>query len=97
MRPPSALSRAVGLAADDYGPKRETYVAAGVPVYLIVDPYTGEWHLHTLPKDGEYRSSLTLDFGEPVDLTRTPVGLKITTDEFPREDGGASAVVTGGP
>jgi len=82
-------------AVNDYGPKRETYAAAGVPVYLIVDPYTGEWHLHTLPKDGEYRSNLTLGFGDPVDLTRTPVGLKLTTDEFPRE--GGEAAVTAGP
>lgn len=82
-------------AVDDHGPERETYAAAGVPVYLIVDPYTGEWHLHTLPKDGEYRSNPTLDFGAPVDLTRTPVGLEPTTDEFPRE--GGEAAVTAGP
>jgi Uma2 family endonuclease len=80
-----------GTAANDYGPKRDAYATAGVPVYLIVDPYTGEWHLHTLPKDGEYRASLTLDFGDAVDLTRTPVGIKLTTDEFPREGGEAGA------
>lgn len=44
-----------------YGPKKDAFAAAGVPVYLIVDPYTGTWHLHTLPKDGEYRGVLKTD------------------------------------
>lgn len=74
-------------AANDYGPKLEAYAAAEVPVYLIVDPYTAEWHLHTLPQGGKYRGNLTLDFGDEIDLTQTPVGIKLTTDEFPREGG----------
>jgi Uma2 family endonuclease len=78
-------------AANDYGPKLETYAAAGVPVYLIVDPYTGQWHLHTRPKSGEYRANLTLDFGDEIDLTQTAVGIKLTTDEFPREERGGAA------
>ncbi|MFG3406896.1 Uma2 family endonuclease [Streptomyces sp. NPDC048142] len=72
-------------AANDYGSKKAAYALAGVPVYLIVDPYTGTWHLHTLPKDDEYRSVLSLDFGTPVDLTSTVVGLTLTTDAFPRD------------
>lgn len=71
--------------ANDYGSKMATYAAAGVPVYLIVDPYTGEWHLHTLPKGDEYRSTLTLDFGESVDMTGTVVDLTLTTSDFPRD------------
>ncbi|WP_461057546.1 Uma2 family endonuclease [Streptomyces pseudoechinosporeus] len=78
-------------AANDYGPKLDAYAAAEVPVYLIVDPYTAKWHLHTLPKDGEYCSNLGLDFGTAVDLTQTPVGIKLTTDEFPREGGAPAA------
>lgn len=74
-----------GTAANDYGPKKAAFAAAGVPVYLIVDPYTGEWHLHTLPKADEYHGKVTLDFGDEIDLTRTPVGLTLTTDEFPRD------------
>ncbi|MEU6006287.1 Uma2 family endonuclease [Streptomyces sp. NPDC047453] len=74
-----------GTARNDYGPKKEAFAAAGVPVYLIVDPYTGTWHLHTLPKDGEYRGVLSLDFGDEVDLNDTPVGLVLKTDEFPRD------------
>jgi Uma2 family endonuclease len=72
-------------AANDYGPKKDAYAAAEVPVYLIVDPYTGEWHLHTLPKDGTYHSSVRFGFGEDIDLTGTPVGLVLKTGEFPRD------------
>ncbi|MEF9904658.1 Uma2 family endonuclease [Streptomyces sp. P9-A2] len=72
-------------AANDYGPKKDTYAAVGVPVYLIVDPYTGEWHLHTLPKDGTYHGAVTFGFGEEIDLTGTVVGLVLRTDEFPRD------------
>ncbi|MFB7112946.1 Uma2 family endonuclease [Streptomyces sp. NPDC056291] len=74
-----------GTARNDYGPKKDAFAAAGVPVYLIVDPYTGTWHLHTLPKDGEYRGVLSLDFGDEIDLNDTPVGLVLKTDEFPRD------------
>lgn len=72
-------------AANDYGSKEATYATAGVPVYLVVDPYTGTWHLHTLPKEDEYRSVLSLDFGTPVDLTSTVVGLALETGDFPRD------------
>ncbi|MFI0873300.1 Uma2 family endonuclease [Streptomyces parvus] len=72
-------------AANDYGIKKAVYATAGVPVYLIVDPYTGTWHLHTLPKEDEYRSVLSLDFGTPVDLTSTVVGLTLATDAFRRD------------
>ena len=72
-------------AANDYGPKKATYATAGVPVYLIADPYTATWHLHTIPKDDEYRSVLSLDFGTPIDLTGTVVGLTLDTAGFPRD------------
>ncbi|MES9509196.1 Uma2 family endonuclease [Streptomyces sp. NPDC000609] len=72
-------------AANGYGSKKATYATAGVPVYLVVDPYTGTWHLHTLPKKDEYRSVLGLDFGTPVDLTSTGVGLTLETGDFPRD------------
>lgn len=72
-------------AANDYGPKKDAYAAAEVPVYLVVDPYTGRWHLYTQPKDGEYRGELTFDFGDEIDLTGTLVDLVLKTDEFPRD------------
>ncbi|MFF1484471.1 hypothetical protein ACIGZH_20580 [Streptomyces sp. NPDC058319] len=45
----------------------------------------GVWHLHTLPEDGGYRGGLSLGFGDDIDLTGTPVGLVLRTDEFPRD------------
>lgn len=50
-----------------------------------LDPYTGTWHLHTLPKGDEYRSVLSLDFGTAIDLTDTVVGLTLETAAFPRD------------
>lgn len=52
---------------------------------MIVDPYKAVWYLHTLPKDDEYHSLMTLDFGDPVDLTATVVGLTLQTGDFPRD------------
>jgi Uma2 family endonuclease len=72
-------------AANDYGPKKTAYALAEVPVYLIVNPYTAEWHLYTLPKDGDYHGEVRLGFGDEIDLTGTPVGLVLKTDEFPRD------------
>ncbi|MGI5470859.1 Uma2 family endonuclease [Streptomyces sp. CA-132043] len=72
-------------AANDYGKKKDAYAAAEVPVYLIADPYTAQCHVFTKPKDGEYRSKLSLDFGEPVDLTDTVLGMTLATDRFPRD------------
>ncbi|MEV8569332.1 Uma2 family endonuclease [Streptomyces sp. NPDC051322] len=74
-----------GTATNDYGPKKAVYAAAGVPVYLIIDPYKGVWYLHTLPKDDDYHIVVTLKFGDPVDLTATVVGLTLQTDDFPRD------------
>ncbi|GAA2135088.1 Uma2 family endonuclease [Streptomyces synnematoformans] len=74
-----------GTAVNDYGPKKAAYATAEVPVYLIVDPYTAQCHLHLMPKDGKYHVETTLDFGVDVDLTDTPVELKLATDEFPRD------------
>ncbi|MGW2368772.1 Uma2 family endonuclease [Streptomyces sp. NPDC001667] len=74
-------------AKNDYGPKKDAYALAGVPVYLIVDPYgVGECRLFTEPKkDGTYRSGPAFKFGDPIDLTDTVVGLTLATDEFPRD------------
>lgn len=77
------ISRSTGM--NGYGPKKAAYAAAKVPVYLIVDPYTGKCVLHTLPKDGEHTFDARFTFGQPIDLTGTPVGLTLTTDEFPRD------------
>lgn len=77
------VSRAT--AANDYGPKLEAYAAAGVPAYLVVDPYTARCRLYTHPKGGGYGSELAVDFGEPVKITETSVEITIATDGLPRD------------
>ncbi|MER7793721.1 Uma2 family endonuclease [Streptomyces sp. NPDC097640] len=74
-----------GTGRNDYGPKRDTYAVAGVPVYLIADPYQRQCHVFTEPKGDEYRSQRTVDFGEPIDLTGTVVDLVISTEHFPHD------------
>ncbi|MGW6741882.1 Uma2 family endonuclease [Streptomyces sp. NPDC055025] len=71
-------------AVNDYGPKKDAYARAEVPVYLIADPYTGRCHLYTQPKDGEYVSELTVAFGAEIELTGTDLELTLKTDKFPR-------------
>ncbi|MFF4967401.1 Uma2 family endonuclease [Streptomyces sp. NPDC001037] len=74
-----------GTAANDYGPKKAAYAEAGVPVYVIADPYRGECHVFSHPRDGRYALEVKADFGEELDLTGTPVGLVLKTGEFPRD------------
>ncbi|MCZ4514698.1 Uma2 family endonuclease [Streptomyces phaeochromogenes] len=74
-----------GTAQNDYGPKKDAYAAAEVPVYLIADPYQGKCHLFTQPKDGEYVIETSVGFGADVDMTGTVLGLTLKTDEFPRD------------
>lgn len=52
---------------------------------MIADPYTGACHVFTYPKDDEYHGTVTLDFGYPIDLTGTVVGLTLETGDFPRD------------
>ncbi|CAM5437599.1 MULTISPECIES: Uma2 family endonuclease [Streptomyces] len=77
------ISRGTGM--NDYGPKKAAYAEAGVPVYLVADPYQGRCHLFTDPKDGEYRTESRYDFGERMDLTHTPLDLALDTATFPRD------------
>ncbi|MFD5735074.1 Uma2 family endonuclease [Streptomyces sioyaensis] len=74
-----------GTAANDYGAKRMVYAAAGIPVYLIADPYTGRCRVFTHPQDGDYKIDLNAAYGMPVDLTRTDVGITLATEGFPRD------------
>lgn len=74
-----------GTAANDYGPKKTAYATAEVPVYLIADPYEGECHLYTQPRDGDYHVETTVDFGEEIDLTHTLLGLTLDSSDFPRD------------
>ncbi|MEV4431524.1 Uma2 family endonuclease [Streptomyces sp. NPDC049555] len=72
-------------ADSDYGKKKAAYAAGEIPVYVIADPYTGQCHVYTVPKDGEFRAYRKLDFGDPIDLSDTPLGLTLSTAKFPRD------------
>lgn len=74
-----------GTAHNDYGPKKTAYARAGVPVYLVADPYQGRCHVYTEPKKGEYTCEMRVDYGTDADLTTTPLGLTLRTDDFPRD------------
>ncbi|MGA5167613.1 MULTISPECIES: Uma2 family endonuclease [Streptomyces] len=77
------VSRSTGM--NDYGPKKTAYAAAEVAVYLIADPYQGRCHVYTRPKEDDYAMETTVAFGEPIDLTDTPLGLVLDTAGFPRD------------
>ncbi|MGW1375355.1 Uma2 family endonuclease [Streptomyces sp. NPDC002446] len=72
-------------AANDYGPKKDVYALAEVPVYVISDPYTRECRVFTDPQNGKYTGEITIPYGDPIDLTNTVVGLTLSTDDFPRD------------
>ncbi|MFJ9406268.1 Uma2 family endonuclease [Streptomyces sp. NPDC101393] len=74
-----------GTGVNDYGPKKAAYALAEIPVYVIADPYLGRCRVFTHPQDGDYKSDLTLAYGEPIDLTDTVVGITLATEEFPRD------------
>lgn len=71
--------------ANDYGPKKTAYATAGVPVYLIVDPYSRRCHLHTGPQQGTYAAELTVSFGTVLDLAAVRPGLTLPTGDFPHD------------
>lgn len=77
------ISRSTGR--NDYGPKKTAYAVAGVPVYLVADPYQRKCHLYTEPEDGDYAKEVTVTFGTELDLKETPLGLTIPTDRFPSD------------
>ncbi|MFF4834810.1 Uma2 family endonuclease [Streptomyces sp. NPDC001315] len=72
-------------AKNDYGPKKTAYALAGVPVYVIADPYVGKCRLFTQPKDGDYVCDLSITYGGVVDMTATPLDFTLATDMFPRD------------
>ncbi|WP_037670037.1 Uma2 family endonuclease [Streptomyces griseus] len=74
-----------GTAHNDYGPKKLAYAEAGVPVYVVADPYQGRCYVYTDPKEGDYEQRTPVDFGTDIDLTGTVVDLTLRTDDFPRD------------
>ncbi|MEW1793120.1 MULTISPECIES: Uma2 family endonuclease [Streptomyces] len=61
--------------------KPDGYAAAGIPLYLLVDRDARSLAVHAEPKNGEYRSTRTYDFGEVVKLP-APVGITLETEKL---------------
>ncbi|GAA3392607.1 Uma2 family endonuclease [Streptomyces roseoviridis] len=74
-----------GTGMNDYGPKKTAYATAGVPVYVVADPYTARCIAYTKPEDGDYTEEVRVPFGTDLDLTKTPLELVLKTDGFPRD------------
>lgn len=73
-------------AVNDRVAKLKGYAAAGVPLYLLIDPHaTGSptIHLYGEPSDGKYRVLSAAKFGEAFQLPE-PVGLTLDTFSWPR-------------
>lgn len=71
-------------ANDDRAIKKAEYARAGVALYLLVDRYNPRGPSVTLlsdPRDGDYRDSHRVAFGEPIELPE-PFDLKLDTTGF---------------
>ncbi|CAL9503345.1 hypothetical protein SUDANB70_03495 [Streptomyces sp. enrichment culture] len=84
-RPAHRAYRCTARAANDYGPKKAAYATAGIPLYVIADPYLGRCFVYTDPKNGDYVTRTRVDFGDDIDLTGTVADLTLPTDGFPRD------------
>ncbi|MEV5481026.1 MULTISPECIES: Uma2 family endonuclease [Streptomyces] len=65
-------------------PKRAGYACAGVPLYLLVDPWDPDGPaliLYGEPDGDAYRTRTASKFGEPIHLPE-PFGVTIGTDAF---------------
>lgn len=71
--------------ANDYGTKLRTYATAGIPVYVVADPYTGKCHAFGHPDGGRYESELTAKFGDELDLGPLGFGMRLATEDFPQD------------
>ncbi|MFJ1755818.1 Uma2 family endonuclease [Kitasatospora sp. NPDC088134] len=67
--------------AKDRWDKRKGYAAAGIPLYLLVDRKSGKAVLHSRPERGEYTTTTTVPFGDPLPLP-APFGFELDTGRF---------------
>ncbi len=68
----------------DYSVKRSIYAAAGIPVYLIIDPIMAQCVLLTQPEGAgdraDYKKQIKQKFGEV--LTAEALGIELDTSAF---------------
>ncbi|PWI46075.1 Uma2 family endonuclease [Streptomyces sp. ICBB 8177] len=61
----------------DYGLKVGAYARAGIPLYVIADPYDARLVVHHRPIDGQYAYRQMVPYGEKADV---PGDLPFTID-----------------
>ncbi|MGW7005190.1 Uma2 family endonuclease [Streptomyces sp. NPDC054933] len=61
----------------DYGLKVHAYARAGIPLYIIADPYAAQLVVHHKPIDGEYAYRQIVPYGERAEV---PGDLPLTID-----------------
>lgn len=72
-------------ASNDRVAKLNGYAAAGVPLYLLIDPHvsgTPTVHLYGEPQGGTYRLLAVVEFGEPIYIPK-PFDYTLDTSDFP--------------
>lgn len=68
---------------NDYETKDRLYARAGIPVYLVFDPYEAHCVMHWNPGQDGYLGRDTVPYGKTVSI-ETPVGrLELGTDQLP--------------
>ncbi|MDT0377936.1 Uma2 family endonuclease [Streptomyces sp. DSM 42041] len=66
--------------------KRKQYAVAGIPLYLLVDPFAEEITLFSDPSHGEYRARHTVPWGDKLQLPE-PLPALLDSSLFPSLDG----------
>lgn len=61
--------------------KRESYAAAGIPVYLLIDRDNCSATVHSEPREGAYRHAVTAAYGEDLQLP-DPVNAALRTERL---------------
>ncbi|MFF5127739.1 Uma2 family endonuclease [Streptomyces syringium] len=72
-----------GSCIDRRDPREQcdSYAAAAIPVYLLVDRDDRSTTVHTAPEGGRYRSRTTLPFGSVIDIPE-PAGITLETERL---------------
>ncbi|MFG1704636.1 Uma2 family endonuclease [Nonomuraea sp. M3C6] len=70
-----------GSTYDDYYVKPNGYAPAGVPLYLVVDPFRRSVRLHSEPGGGKYGRETEANAGEPLFLP-PPWGFALDTGKL---------------
>nr|WP_246422027.1 Uma2 family endonuclease [Nocardiopsis mwathae] len=67
----------------DYNDKVEFHASAGVPIYMIFDPYEGVCATMWTPESGTYRDRRIDDYGSTITAPAPLSDVKIETAQLP--------------